>query len=209
MPRVAFFPEPRFEQIWQMPEMPINVTEMQMVVHTGTHIDAPRHFLTDGPALDDIPLDRLHGPGMVIAVDRGAGELVTAADLDRAGDVVQPGDIVALHTGWWQKVGTKAYEDHPSLALDAAQWLVERKIKMLLVDTPTPDLPLQHRPEGFAWPVHHTLLGHGVLICEHLRGHTDLLGPGGYGRAEFIVNALNIEDADGAPVRVLGRPVEA
>jgi kynurenine formamidase len=48
-----------------------------------------------------------------------------------------------------------------------------------------------------------------VLICEHLRGHTDLLGPGGYGRAEFIVNALNIEDADGAPVRVLGRPVEA
>ena len=207
MPRVAFFPEPRFEQIWQMPEKPINVTEMQMVVHTGTHIDAPRHFLADGPALDEIALERLHGAGVVIAVDRGARELITAGDLDGAGVAVQPGDIVALHTGWWQKVGTEAYEDHPSLAVDAAQWLVDRRVKMLLVDTPTPDLPVQHRPEGFAWPVHHTLLAHGVLICEHLTGHTDLLGPEGIGRAEFIVNALNIVGADGAPVRVLARSV--
>ena len=209
MPRVAFFPEPRFEQIWQMPEQPINVTEMQMVVHTGTHIDAPRHFLADGPALDGIPLERLHGPGVVIAVDRGQEELVSAADLEAVADAVRPGDMVALHTGWWRKVGTEAYADHPSLAVDAAQWLVDRQIKMLLVDFPTPDLPVNRRPDGFAWPIHHTLLAHGVLICEHLTGHTDLIGPNGRGRAEFVVNALNIEGSDGAPVRVLARPTNS
>lgn len=207
MPRVSFFEPPRFEQIWSIPEKPINVTEMQMVVHTGTHIDAPIHFLADGPALHEVPLERLAGPGVVIQVDRGAGEEVSAADLAHAADAVQPGDIVALHTGWWRKAGTHDYEDHPSVGLDAAWWLVERKAKMLLVDTPTPDLPVKRRPAGFAWPIHHTLLCHGVLICEHLCGHTALLGADGWGRAEFVVNALNIEGADGAPVRVLARPV--
>jgi len=202
MPRVSFFPPPRFEQIWQMPERPINVTEMQMVVHVGTHIDAPRHFFEDGPALDQIPLERLHGPGVVVAVDKAPGQLVTAADLE-AGPPVEPGDIVALHTGWWRKAGSEAYDDHPSLSEDAARWLVERRVKLVAVDMPTPDLPVQRRPDGFNWPVHHILLGNGVLICEHLTGHGHLVDR----RAEFVINALNIAGSDGAPARVLARPI--
>lgn len=205
MPRVAFFDPPRFEQIWRMPEKPINVTEMQMVVHTGTHMDAPIHFLSDGPAMEEIPLERLNGPGVVVPVDLPADGFVSAAHLEAADPAVEPGDIVALHTGWWRKAGTEDYENHPSLALDAAEWLVAKQVKMLLVDVPTPDLPVKRRPEGFNWPIHHMLLGHGVLICEHLTGHSDLIGR----RAEFIVNALNITGADGAPARVLGRTVEA
>src|ERR1700682_200586 len=65
LPTVPFFPAPRFEQIMSQPKHPMNVTEMQMVVHLGTHVDAPRHFFSDGPAFHEIPLDRLHGPGVV------------------------------------------------------------------------------------------------------------------------------------------------
>ena len=50
LPRVTFFPMPRFSRIMSQPERPMNVTEIQMVVHVGTHVDAPIHFISDGPA---------------------------------------------------------------------------------------------------------------------------------------------------------------
>jgi len=65
LPRIPFFPPARFERIMSMPRDPLNVTEIQMVCHFGTHIDAPCHFIPDGPSVDQLPLDRLCGPGVV------------------------------------------------------------------------------------------------------------------------------------------------
>ncbi len=50
MPKISYFPEPRFEQIRRMPVDSLNHTDIQMVVHMGTHLDAPRHFVADGPS---------------------------------------------------------------------------------------------------------------------------------------------------------------
>ena len=58
MPTVPFFPKPSFGRIMSQPEHPMNVTEIRMVVHLGTHVDAPKHFFSDGPALHEIPLQR-------------------------------------------------------------------------------------------------------------------------------------------------------
>lgn len=55
MPRAHVFPPPRFEHFMELPNDPINVTRFEMIVHTGTHVDAPRHFYNDGPAFDEIP----------------------------------------------------------------------------------------------------------------------------------------------------------
>lgn len=204
MPRVAFFPEPRFEQIMEMPGHPLNVTEMQMVVHIGTHVDSPRHFFRDGPAFEDVPIERLHGPGVVWRIDAGPNETVEPADLEACKPRLHPGDILLLSAGWSAHAGGATYDDaHPALSVAAAEWLVARKIKLLAVDFPTPDLPVARRPEGFDWPVHHALLGRGVIVAEHLRNTASLEG----GRAEFMFNALNIAKADGAPVRALARPI--
>jgi arylformamidase len=204
MPRVPTFPPPVVRKRMCMPADPLNVTEFSMVVHTGTHIDAPRHFFEDGPALEGIPLPRLHGPGVVWGLDGLAPEsLIEVSHLEAARPLLRPGDILALDTGWSRLAGTEAYEAHPSLSLDAAAWLVDRAVKLLACDFPTPDMPVHRRPPGFDWPVHKRLLGDGVLICEHLRGHIPLSGR----RAEFMLNALNIEGSDGAPARVLARAV--
>ena len=81
VPRASIFPEPSFRRVRSLPEDPINVTEMQMVVHIGTHVDAPRHFFMDGPAFHEIPLDRLTGPGVVVSVpNKTAGETIEIAD---------------------------------------------------------------------------------------------------------------------------------
>jgi kynurenine formamidase len=55
------FAAPKFTLIDAMPKRPLNVTHMEMVVHIGTHVDAPRHFCIDGPTMEAIPLDRLKG----------------------------------------------------------------------------------------------------------------------------------------------------
>lgn len=201
VPNASIFPKPRFERIRSLPADPMNVTEMKMVVHCGTHVDAPCHFFADAPDFAAIPLDRLIGPGVVLDLPGEPCLPIDAAMLAKHGALIRPGDIVALHTGWASHVGTPLYGRHPYLTADGAQWLLERRIKLLACDTPSADLPIPNREHGFDWPAHHILLGHGVLISEHLTGHTALAGK----RAEFIFNALAIRGSDGAPARVLAR----
>src|ERR1700722_16223187 len=66
--RIPFFPQPRIRKVLTYP--PANVTEVQMAVHHGTHVDAPCHFIADGPAMHEIPLARLHGPGVIWQFDK-------------------------------------------------------------------------------------------------------------------------------------------
>jgi len=201
------FPKPRFSRISSMPEHPLNTTEMQMVCHVGTHIDAPSHILQDGPSFEQVPLDRLHGAGVVWRIRAVAtARLIDVADLQRARPCLRPGDIVFIDTDWASHWGSVHYfgDDHMSLTVAAAQWLVDQGIKALGVDVPTPDLPLGHRPEGFDWPVHKVLLGNGRLVIENLAN----LRPLANQRVEVMAHALNIRGSDGAPARILARRVD-
>jgi kynurenine formamidase len=200
--RIHFLPEPRFERIVSLPEGVANITEIQMVCHFGTHIDAPVHFIADGPAMHEIPLDRLYGSGVVLKLNCAPHAVMEAAQLEASGPGVRPGDIVLLDTGWAAKMGTEAYEQHPSLGETATRWLIERRVKLLGVDFSTPDLTARRRPEKFDFPVHHALLSRGVLIAEHLTNLSPLAGQ----RIDAMLCALNIRGADGAPTRVLARP---
>ncbi|MGI9523465.1 MAG: cyclase family protein, partial [Hyphomicrobiaceae bacterium] len=86
---------------------------------------------------------------------------------------------------------------------DAAEWLLERNVKMIAVDTIDPELPSDLRPDGFDFPVHRKLLQQGVLIAEQLAKLNTLAGR----RVEFLFAPLPIVGCDGAPARVLGRTV--
>lgn len=203
-PRASVFPEPSFQRIRSLPADPNNVTEMRMVVHIGTHVDSPRHFFLDGPACEGIPLDRLAGPGVVLAFQKGADDAISAQDLEAHARLVEPGDIVAIATGWARFAGTPQYHEHPHLSADAAHWLLEHGVKLAAFDVPTPDLPVGRRAPGYDFPVHRTLLSRGVLIAENVAGLDEFAGR----RVEFAFLALNIRDSDGAPARVLARLIE-
>ena len=90
---------------------------------------------------------------------------------------------------------------HPYLSLEAAQWLVDQKIKLVALDTATPDLPYDLRPKDFQFPVHCLLLKDGVLISQQIANLHKLGGR----RVEFLFCPLSIEGCDGAPARVLAR----
>ena len=71
MPCASIFPKPTFGKVRSLPEDPFNVTEIHMVAHAGTHVDAPLHFFDDGPDMASIPLDRLQGLGVVWRIEAG------------------------------------------------------------------------------------------------------------------------------------------
>ncbi|HEX6349968.1 MAG TPA: cyclase family protein [Candidatus Dormibacteraeota bacterium] len=195
------FPPVKVERCISIDERGVNVTCISAAVHAGTHVDAPLHFVRDGEPIHALDLERLHGAAVCLEVERGALEEITAADLE-AGPPVEPGDIVLIRTGWdrWFATDHDRYHLHPYLSLEAAEWLVERRVKLVGLDVPTPDLPERgSRPPGFDWPVHRLLLGAGVLVAEHL-AHLERVAS-----TRFRAYALPVPivDSDGAPARIV------
>ncbi|KAJ3994371.1 putative cyclase [Lentinula boryana] len=163
--------------------------------HTGTHIDAPSHFIADGKSIDQIPLAALVGVALVLDfTHKGPKEVITWEDLSPYADQMQHGIIVLLHTGWsryWAKEG-KEYFEHPHVEPLAARKLLELGIIVIGLDVPNPDVT-----GSGDHPFHEIFLGGGGYIVENLTNLEKLKG------MKPMVNLLpiNIVGSDGAPVR--------
>lgn len=203
--RSPAFPQPIIRKIVEMPRDNANVTEIHMVVHHGTHVDAPSHFFIDGPTFDQIPIERLYGTGVVWRIHKGSQAVIEAADFEQASPKVRPGDIVLLDTDWAGKINTRAYEDHASISREGAQWLVDNGVTMIGVDFSTPDLSAHRRTKDYDFPAHVTLLGQGVLVAEHITNVAALAGQ----RVELMIPAIAIAGADGGQARPMARVIEA
>jgi arylformamidase len=177
----------------------IVITHMAMSTHMGTHVDAPRHFLPDGRTIDEYPVERFRGPGIVLDVRRDGPVAITADDIRALGADLRQGDIVLFCTGWGERFGTPEYGEHPHLSEDAADLMVDLEAGMVGIDALTPDQPDHHREPGFAWPVHHRLLSNDVLIIENLGPR---LGDVAGRRVDVSAVPLAIRGSDGAPARV-------
>lgn len=204
LPVPHVFPHPHFGRIASMPEARLNITQIEMVCHVGTHLDAPLHLFTDGPGFDQIPPGHLSGPGVVWQLDLAPFADITVELLRSKQPHLRPGDMLLLHTGWARRFDQADYYDNPALTLDAAQWLVNQGVKLLGVDFATPDQALPRRGPDFDWPVHQILLANGVLVAENLADCAALADH----RVEIVCGALNVEGADGSPARILARTVE-
>lgn len=121
--------------------------------------------------------------------------------INAAQPAVAPGEAVILSTGWEKHWGTDRYRSHPYLSGQAAAWLIDQGVTMVGMDLMTPDLPGTAREGGFAFPVHHMLLGAEVLIIENMTGLTPLHGR----RIELHALPIPIDADDGAPIRAIGR----
>jgi kynurenine formamidase len=114
------------------------------VMHASTHVNAPIHMVAGAQTVGKLPLAHFFGNGVVLGIPKGKWELVTAADLAAAAPAVQDGDMVVIATGWHKCYSDSArfFGHAPGLAPEAAAWLVERKVRLVAVDTPQVDHPL-------------------------------------------------------------------
>jgi arylformamidase len=167
------------------------VSSLSLGVHTGTHVDAPVHFIIDGAGVDSIPLDRLIGPARVL--DVGDLARIQPGDLERQD--IRGGDRLLFKTRnsrYWEENDFRP--DFTSFTPEAARWLVEREVRTIGIDYlsvgSTEKGPETHRP----------LLAAGICIIEGL--DLSRVGPGLY---DLICLPLRLEGLDGAPARVVLR----
>ncbi len=173
------------------------ITHMDMAAHVGTHVDAARHFVPGGPTIDQYPLDRFVGPAVILDVRREGVVPLSAGELQKTSPSIQPGDMVLLYFGYADRFREEWYHSHPYLSNDAADFLVDRKISILGVDTITPDLPGPYRPPGFDFPIHTCLLGNDILVIENLGvGLKEVLGR----RVTVPAVPFRIEEGDASPI---------
>jgi len=169
--------------------------------HTGTHADAPLHFIPDGEDIAAIALDTFVGPAVV--ADLTPVEPLEEIGLDRlsralGGRLRQP--RVLLRFDWSRRFGELGfYTGSPFLSEDACAWLVEQGVRLLGMDTPSPDDPANGFGSERDSPNHFTLLGAGVVLLEYLANLDRLTS------AEVLLVAapLRVLGADGAPVRAI------
>ena len=107
--------------------------------HTGTHCDAPRHFIAGKRGVDDLPLDVLIGPARVVDFSRSRPlEQIAVSDLERELGDSCPARVV-MRFDWSAHWGKQDYyTHHPSISEESARWFVERGVRLLGMDTPSP-----------------------------------------------------------------------
>ena len=173
--------------------------KITMGTHTGTHIDAPRHFIPDAPTVDEIPLDQMNGLASVVNLtDFGPGQEVGLSDLEKAlGD--RSAERVLLRFDWERMTGSlDYYYKSPYLSEDAAKWLIEKGCKLLGMDTPMPDNPENGRGCTKDSPNHKILLGGGAILVEYMVNLSAI----DRDVVNIIVAPIKVKEGDGAPARV-------
>jgi arylformamidase len=171
---------------------PANVSLLALGSHTGTHLDAPAHFLEGAPALEAIPLDALVGPVRVAEV--AAAPLIRRADLERLPlDGHRRLVLKTSNSARWAR--GRFDRDYVALDLDAARLVTEAGLRLIGIDYLS--IEAFHAP---GHPVHKHLLGHGVVVLEGL--DLSRVAPGDY---ELLCLPLAVPGLDGAPCRVLLR----
>jgi arylformamidase len=172
---------------------PANLSLLTLGTHTGTHVDAPSHFLKGGEGVGSLDLDVLLGPCRVVEIH--SGDHVCAKDLK--GTVPLPQRRLLLKTG--NSSGKQRDTFNPgftALTPDAAKWIIDNGIRLIGVDY----LSVEPFDAEEGNPVHRILLEGGVVILENCD-----LSPVEPGEYELLCLPLKIEGSDGAPVRALLR----
>jgi arylformamidase len=202
MPVYPGDPSPSFEKYSTLEKDGVNLTKIIMGSHTGTHLDAPRHFIRDGIGIDRIPPEKLIGEAYVADLStKPIGSGITSKDLQRKlEDKIAEDDIVVVYTGCSEHWRDKSIErGYTYLTGEAASYLVSKRVRAVGIDYLS--------VEKFEAPepvVHKTLLGSGVFIIESLSSAVRQFAGK---RILMICMPIKLQDGDGAPSRVVAIPI--
>jgi kynurenine formamidase len=198
LPVYPLFTPVRIRQRFDYQKDGFFANEVTFDEHTGTHMDAPLHFIAGGLSADRLPADRLIAPLAVVSIAARAAKdpdtLVTVDDLlawEKRHGRVPPGAVVAMHSGWDMKDTSHT----PGFSEEAARFLVDRRdIVGVGVDTLSLDAAVAKK-----FVAHLAFLGAGKYGVELLAN----LGAVPAAGATMILGAPKHEGASGGPVRAL------
>ena len=176
---------------------PANVSFLKLGVHTGTHVDAPAHFIEGAARVESLSLDALIGPAHVVEVPEDRHSIDEAFVMDHCPSGADRVLFKTRNSTFWNGQGGEFREDYTYLELSAAEYLVKQGVRLIGIDYLSIEQFAQH-----GHPTHLALLSHGVIILEGL--NLSAISPGKY---ELICLPLRIRSGkgDGAPARAVLR----
>ena len=191
-------PQPNFINWETLEKDGYNLELLFLSSHTGTHIDAPYHFLKDGQKIHQIVTRRLVTEAILIKIRKGANQSITKDDIqkfERKYGKIDDGSTVIFHTGWQKNLKKESYFlRNPGLAVSAAKYLASKKINLVGIDSPSIDLGKDSK-----FSVHHILAKSGMLIVENLANLEKINSE----MFHLIVAPLKLKNATGSPVRAM------
>ena len=166
--------------------------------HTGTHLDAPYHFVKNGIKIHQIPLDRLLGNAILIKIKRGKNQAITKNDLilfeKKYGSIPKHSSII-FHTEWQKNLNSDFYFiNNPGLSESSAKYLASKEINLVGIDSPSIDLG-----KDKTFRVHKILAKNNILIVENLSNLNQISSK----KFDFVILPLKLKDATGSPVRAI------
>ncbi|SFM00103.1 cyclase family protein [Pelosinus propionicus] len=169
--------------------------KITMYSHTGTHIDAPAHMLSNGAYLDNLDIEHFIGKATVLDFSDKKMKLIDIDGLKIYEEKIKSVEFIIIKTGWSKYWGDKKYyKDFPSLSEEAATWLSEFKLKGIGIDAISVD-----DIESATFAVHKILMLKKIIIIENLTNLDSI------SKEEFILSIMPMKhkNADGSPVRAI------
>jgi arylformamidase len=202
MPIYPGDPSPSFESYATLDKNGVNLTRLTLGSHTGTNVDAPKHFIRGGIGVDEIPLGKLIGEALVIDLSqKPIGSGITASDLRaKLEGIISEDDMVVCYTGCSDRWGDESINsNYTYLTEDAAEYLVSKKVRAVGIDFLSVEKFKAEDPVA-----HKALLGSGIVVIESLSSAVKrFVGK----RVLLICLPIKLQGGDGAPSRVVAVPI--
>jgi len=181
------------------------ISVLSILVHNGTHIDAPRHMMEKGAPIDQMSLGQLVKEGVLINVpNKGANSVVTVKDIEESGVELGPNRIPVIHTGWTDKMWGKPefWSQMPYLEPGVGELMASKGVPALGMDV-FPEKPLWRGVKvepGEVWQGNHlALMRKGIPLIQFMTNLSQI----GSGKFVLVALPLKMKGADGSPARVI------
>jgi arylformamidase len=177
---------------------------MFLSTHTGTHMDAPCHFISGTATIDEIEVNRfVCNNALLLKIEKESNQTISRNDIigvvkedDDGGEEIKEKDTIVFFTGWESHIEKDNYiSDNPGLSSDAAKYLAEKKINAVAIDSPSIDPGIDN-----SFNSHKILLSNNILIIENLCN----LEKFNSRRFNLIITPLKLIGVTGSPVRAIG-----
>ena len=164
--------------------------------HTGTHMDAPSHFIEGAESIDDIDVNRFVMKNVhLLKIFKSSNQLITAEDIINSNIDIKENDSIVFSTGWEHNYNSDNYiSSNPGLSPQAATYLSNKKINAVAIDSPSIDSGIESE-----FPVHQILLKNNIIIIENICNLAQIDKK----IFKLIVIPLRLRGASGSPVRAL------
>ncbi|ABX12042.1 cyclase family protein [Nitrosopumilus maritimus] len=187
-------PKVSLERLGKIEDVGRNTRKLVLGTHTGTHIDAPLHFIPDGNSIESIPLEKITGTVTILDfTNLKNNHPITKEELQDK----KISKRLIFRFGWQKYWNTpNFYNDYPFFTEDAANYLVSQGVELIGYDTPSPDKSKQDDVDS---PIHKIFLSNQIVLLEYLSNLDCVQNLEGW---SIVVAPMKIDGSDGSPSRV-------